>query len=197
MEVKNDAELMNEKDKNTFLVLLLIVLLIIIYIITFGKVNIGNNMSFPNEFKDTKEEAERKHKRLKSLVDKQETLKRKLNKRFKIAYFFVRLVFVGLWIGIIFVLWLFHVISSLSDILDWSEAILIFVVTINFLTFGNLKNIENYIHIIKTKIENWIYGKYIAIEKKIETNKSEIKEIENTIELMNQFEVENPSSLLP
>lgn len=88
MEIKNDTELMNEKDRNTFLVLLLIVLLLIIYIITFGKVNIGNNKSFPNEFNDTKEEAERKHKRLKSLVDKQETLKRKLNKRFKIAYFF-------------------------------------------------------------------------------------------------------------
>lgn len=106
-------------------------------------------------------------------------------------------MFVGLWIGIIFVLWLFHVVSSLSDILDWSEAILIFVVTINFLTFGNLKKIENYIHIIKIKIENWIYEKYITIEKEIETNKSEIKEIENTLELMNQVEVEKPSSLLP
>lgn len=170
-----------EKEEKTFLIVLAIVLIIIIYIITFGKVNIGNGDKFPSEFKDSKEEAERKHKRLRALVNKQEALKRKLNKRFKLVYFFVRLVFVGLWFGSIFLLFVFRVVSNLSDILDWSEAFLLILLIANFLTFGTLSNLESFITILKNKIENWIFGKYVKIDEKIDLNKSELKIIENQI----------------
>ena len=155
--------------------------IIIIYIVTLGNVNIGNGIKFPSEFKDSKEEAERKHKRLKALVDKQEAIKRKLNKRFKLVYFFVRLVFIGLWAVLIILLSVFGVVTSLSDILDWSEALLLVLLVANFLTFGTLTNLENFIDILKNKIENWIYGKHVKIDEKIDINKQELMAIEAQI----------------
>lgn len=170
-----------EEDEKTFLIVLVIVLIVIIYIATLGNVNIGNGIKFPSEFKDSNEEAERKHKRLEALVDKQEVLKRRLNTRFKFVYFFVRLVFVGLWVGMIILLSVFRLVSTLSDILDWSEVFLLVLLVVNFLTFGTLTNLENFINILKNKIENWIYGKHVKIDEKIVTNKQELKVIETQI----------------
>lgn len=171
-----------EDDKETLLIIFVIVFIVIIYIATLGNVNIGDGIKFPSEFKDSKEDAERKHKRLEALVDKQEALKRRLNTRFKFVYFFVRLVFVGFWVGMIILLSVFGLVSTLSDILDWSEAFLLVLLIANFLTFGTLTNLENFIDILKNKIENWIYGKHVKIDGKIETNKNELKVIETVIE---------------
>lgn len=172
--IKNKTNSLSEKEENILLIILLVVLFVIIYIVTFGNVNIEKSIQFPEEFKDTKEEAERKHKRLKLLINKQETLKKKLSKRFRIAYLAIRLLLVSIWGITLFLLYQFNVINGLSDVLDWSEALLLVIITLNFLTFGNLTNLESFVHTIKTKVENWIFGKYICIDDKIENNKNEL-----------------------
>jgi len=82
----------------------------------------------------------------------------------------------------IILLSVFGLVSTLSDILDWSEAFLLVLLVVNFLTFGTLTNLENFIDILKNKIENWIYGKYIKVNEKIDANKNELKVIETVLE---------------
>jgi len=171
------------KKKNdrflTFLLVLFIIVLIIIFVASLGQVNISDTVSSPKEFKDTKEQAQRRHDKLKVLIEKQIALKEKLTKRFRRIYFAVRLSFIALWGGYIFVLIKLHWIQNLGDALNYSEAAILVCVALNFLTFGNLSNLNSFLGLIKLKLENWIWGKHINISESIEENKTELKMLKN------------------
>jgi hypothetical protein len=164
-------------------VVVIIVIIIIAFVFSLGSLKTEDFNQLPEEFKDSKEEAKRKHERLRLLLEKQEKLKTKLDKWFKIIYFFVRLILVVFWFLIIGTLYYFNFIHNLGDLLNFSEALILICITINFLTFGTISNLKSFIDLIKTRIENWVYGKNITIDQKIEINKNELiklkKEIEN------------------
>lgn len=164
------------------LIVILIIILIIVFVITLGKLDVGKTQLVPDEFKDDKEEAKRKHKRLSELLAKQEQLKIKLTKTFKRMYFAVRILFVLLWGGILFTLYKFGLINNLGDILNYSEAGILICLVLNFLTFGTISNLHNFVSLISTKLENWIWGNYIHLDNKIENNKTELIELETKIQ---------------
>jgi hypothetical protein len=169
-----------KKYTNDILIVILIVILLVVFVLSFGNLD-GDEFNIPKEFKDDKASAKSRHKKLTALIDKQEQLKQKLDKKFKRIYFGVRIVLVLLWVGVMFSLYLFNLITNLEDFLNYSEISILIIVTFNFLTFGTITNVKNYISFLKTKTENWVYGKYINLEIKINENKTELKKLEKEI----------------
>lgn len=164
-----------------WLVVVIVLIIIIVFVVSLGSINPGNTVKFPDAFKESKEEAKRKHKRLKEHIDKQVALKIKLDKRFKRTYLFIRITLVLLWFGILGVLYFINLISNLSDALTYSEVLIILVLIANFITFGSITNMNEFIDSLKTKTENWIYGKYIILDNTIESNKAELVKLDKII----------------
>jgi len=162
-------------------IVLFIIILLILYVVSFGKLNIGNNLKAPNEFKDDKEQAQRRHNKLKALIEKKEALKIKLEKRFKRIYFLIRLGFVAVWAAYLYIFILLGHVNNLEDVLNYSEAAILGWVALNFLTFGNLSTLNGFIDLIKMRLENWIWGKHLNLDSKIELNKQEVVVLETTI----------------
>lgn len=177
----------DNKDKSTFQIVFIIIFLIIIYLAVLGKIDIENFWKIPDEFKETKEKAKIRHEKLRNIIEKQLVLKSKLEKRFKNIYFFVRFGFVVLWFTLLFIIYQFGYIKNIGDILDFTEASILVLLVINFLTFGTITKLEKFISIIKTRTENMVYGKYINIDEKINLNKIEESELASKIELYDFF----------
>ena len=159
---------------------IVIIVILVLYVISFGKIS-TNNIGVPKEYKDSKEEAKRKHKRIKGLLEKQIAHKNKLEKIAKRVFLGVRIGLVLLWIAIMSGFWYFNFITDLEDFLNYSEAGILLLVTINFLTFGTITDLKEYIDLLKTKTYNWVFGKYINIGEKIETNKNNLVKLDDKI----------------
>lgn len=162
-------------------VVIIIIIILIIFLVSLGSIGSNNIVSLPVEFKDTKEEAKRKHKRLLLHIEKQLALKERLAKKFKRIYFCVRLGLVIIWSSLLSVFYFVGLVHSLSDALNYSEASILFIFVLNFLTFGTITNLKNYLDLIKTKTENWVYGKYVDLDIKIEMNKNELANLNSQI----------------
>lgn len=155
-------------------IVLVIILIIIIFILSFGRITSDEIKIIPDEYRDTKEEAKRKHNRLLAIIEKKEELKSRLAKKFKQVYFFVRIGLVTIWLLLLLPLYINGFIKNLNDLLSFSEACLLIIIIMNFITFGTITNLKNYLRVIKNKTENWIYGKYINIEADIDNHKIEL-----------------------
>ena len=73
------------KSKNDIpvaLIVIIVIVILIIYLASLGSIN-PSNLGFPQEYKDDKAEAKRRHKKLTEHIAKQEALKEKLDKIFK------------------------------------------------------------------------------------------------------------------
>ncbi|WP_321347071.1 hypothetical protein [uncultured Draconibacterium sp.] len=156
----------NKEDTNWVIIVFFLLLLLVIYVASLGKVDVGTSFSF-DEFKDNKEQAKRRHDKLKVLLEKKEALKTKLTKRFNRIYFAVRFSFVVLWGVYLFVLYKVGLVQNLEDGINYSEAAILGWLALNFLTFGNVSNLKNFLGLIKMKLQNWIWGKHINIEGSI------------------------------
>lgn len=169
-------------DTTTIFIVFLVIAIIIIFVASLGSINPSDIGKVPQAFKDSKEEAKKRHKRLVELLEKQEALKTKLNKRFIRIYFFVRVGLIMIWFAVLYAFYFLGFIQNLGDFLNYSEASILTLIAFNFLTFGTLTDLENYLTLMRTKIENWIYGKHITIGDKIESNKSELTELTKQID---------------
>ena len=171
----------NKSSIPTILIVIIVIIILLLFVASLGTIDPGSISKIPDEYKDTKEEAKRRHKKLGELIEKQTALKIKLDKKFKRIYFFVRLGLVLLWFGILSIFYFFDQIKNVGDVLNFSQASILILLVLNFLTFGTITNLKNFIDIIKTETENWIYGKYITIEQRIEINKKELSVLEEEI----------------
>lgn len=180
---------MRSKIKNFkwyhLLLIVAIVLFIVYYLFTLGKGKVPKVPVVPDAFKDSYEYAVHRHRKLKDLVAKKEKLKKKLDRVFKLTYFSVRIGLVLVWGGVMFVFWKIGQINNLEDFLNYSEASILLIITLNFLTFGKLTNLNMFLNRIKIKTENWIYGKYITIDKKLEGNINEKQNLELELNELN------------
>lgn len=170
----------NKNNTNTVIIIIVVVILLILFIVSFGKID-GDGLKIPDELKDDKASAKSRHKRLKALIEKQESLKRKLDKKFKRIYFGVRLCLVFLWAVLMILLYYFGLIKELGDFINYSELSILCLITVNFITFGTITELKSYIEFIKTKTENWVFGKYVSIEENITKNKVELGILETQI----------------
>jgi hypothetical protein len=171
----------NKFEIPTIVIVLIILFVLILFIASLGYLSPKEIGKLPNEFKDTKEEAKRKHKRLAEHIEKQEVLKEKLDRKFKRTYFLVRLGLMILWFAVLSVFCFLGFINNLGDVLNCSETSILILIVLNFLTFGTITNLKNYIDLIKTKTENWIFGKYVTINDKIEANKIELNKLSSDL----------------
>lgn len=161
-------------------VVIFVIFFIAIFILSLGNVKPGNQIT-PKEFKDNREQVQRRHDKLKKLIEKKEALNQRLSKIFRIIYFAVRLVFIGIWIAYLYTCVLFNHVNNLEDALNYSEAAILVWIALNFLTFGNLSNLNAFIDLIKMRIQNWVWGKYVQLDEKIECNKKEVALLEEKI----------------
>lgn len=172
---------MSKKESNNFWIIVLIIVLFLLYLASLGTISSDQIRKTPKAFRDEQEEAKRKHKKLVELIEKQKALKKKLTRKFKRIYAGVRIGLVLIWGGIMATLVAFGLIKNLGDFLNYTEVSVLVVLTFNFLTFGSLKNFRDYIVMLKTRTENWVYGKYVDIDLRIESAEKEKIEIEKTI----------------
>ena len=166
MESKRDV-------KQEVLIVILIIIAIIFYLFTFGKFSSKGKQ--PEEFRDDNLQAKIRHQKLTKLLESQKGLKQKLNKKFRLIYFCVRFLLVLFWIGIMSILYIFSIIKDLGDFLNYSELSVIIIITLYFLVFGTVKDLNNFLDLFKTKTENLVYGKYVNINEKIDENQKEVE----------------------
>jgi len=166
---------------HVIIVVLIAIFIILIYLISLGKVNLGEVVDNNQELRDTKEEALRKHKRLKAHIGKKEKLAQKLQRRFRWIYTIVRILLVALWGGTMYAFHKIGHINTLSDFRNYSQISVLVLVTVNFIVFGTITEFKSFIHLIRIRIENWIYGKYQNLDEGIEEQKTELKKLERKI----------------
>ncbi len=175
---------MNKKNKipnlNTALIIFLIIALVVIFVISFGQVG-SEDIKTPKEFKEDKPRAQIRYRRLSILIEKKNELKSKLDKKFLWMFFMVRFGLVSLWGIMMYLFFVIGWITDLEDFLIYSEASLLVIFTFNFLTFGNLTNLNNYIDLIKTRTKNWAYGKYLGLKEDI--NQLEVEQDKIRLEI--------------
>ena len=65
--------------------------------------------------------------------------------------------------------------------MNYSEAGILIWLVLNFLTFGTISNLQDFISLIRTQLENWIWGKYIHLDSQIENHRLELNKLETKI----------------
>jgi len=111
-------------------------------------------------------------------LDTMISLRDKLNRRFKIVYTLVRVSLVLLWVGFIYILYYLDVVNTLEDALNYSEASLLVIFMMNFITFGSIADLKEFLSVVKIRVENWIWGKNVDLPNVIERTANEITELE-------------------
>lgn len=168
-----------------WLIILLLVLLIIIHVMSLGQVD-PRVTNLPDELAESRENAKHRHRKLIALIKRQKKLKNKLDRKFKRIYLGVRILLVALWAGLLTTLYFFGEIKGLGDLLTYSQFSILLLVTIHFITFGSIKNINLFIGSLKERTENWVYGKYVDLDDRIDTNKKESRKLERNINEMTE-----------
>lgn len=186
---------MNSKKKRFkwyhFLFIVSVVLFIVYYLFTVGKGKVPKAQVVPDAFKDSYEHALHRHRKLNMQASKQLKLKKKLERIFKHTYFGIRIGLVAFWLGAMVVFWKMNHIKNLEDFLNYSEASILLIISLNFLTFGKLSNLNEFLSRIKIRTENWIYGKYITLDERIETTIIEKQDLQIKLNQLKDSKVNN------
>lgn len=179
---------MTSRKKNStnfwiwFAVILILVVVIILYVCTLGAVNVSND-GLAKEFKESKEDAIKRHALLKAEIFKKIALCKKLTRRFKIAYAITRVLLVLIWLIPLYILYTHGMITDVGGALDYSQGSLVVILILNFMTFGTLTNLDNFIAIVKTRVENFVWGKNITLPDQIQNDENDLLTLENQISL--------------
>ncbi len=166
-------------EESILIIAFVIIIIILIYIFTVGKINLTSKID--NKKDESIDLAKHRHTRLKAHLDKQESLKKKLQKRFKQIYTAVRVLIIAGWIGGILILIKLNLMKDIGDFLNYSQLLLIGLLVIHFLTFGTISNLKSFLDNIKGSLENRIWGKYIDLDERIKANHIELTSIEEQI----------------
>lgn len=161
------------------IVVLIVLVVIIIFVASLGTLDIENQL--PQEFKDSKDEALKKHKALLAELEKKKALKEKLARRFKYSYLTVRISLVIICSVSIFFLGYILGAQTLSDFLNYYEASIIALFAMNFIAFGTIANFHDFIHVLRTKVENWVWSKHINLPIEIDLMTKEIESLNGQI----------------
>ena len=172
-------------------IVLLILFGVIIYFISIGKIDVSKFKFLPQEFRDSineaikkKKEGEEKRKECLKLQKKVSKLKNviiKKEKRYKRVFTLVRIIFVLLWLIYLLILHMLGYNDNLEDSLNLSEFMILFLLTIHFLTFGTISNLDKYIEGVRSRIHNWIFRDIDFIYDEINQNEKKLVVIENDL----------------
>lgn len=162
------------------LIAILIVIGLVIFIGTLGKVNIGESIA-PNDFSESKSKAQLRYERYQYVLHKRLGLKKKLDKVHKYIYLSVRLIFVLIWAGLLFLGFKLDYVNNLEDVLNYSEALLLLALVFNFLCFGSLTNMNQMLNGLRTIVKNRVYGRYINLDAVIQRSEIELLVLKENI----------------
>jgi ABC-type multidrug transport system fused ATPase/permease subunit len=179
-----------EKDYNYIIIAIIVFAFIVLYLISLGKIKDTTFRSRYDVLNESLEKANARHTKLQASIDKKVELKEKLKKRFRWIFFSVRILLVAFWAVALVGLYLFGIVVNIGDALNYSNAFILVLITLNFITFGSLTNLSSFINAIKTRVENWVYGKYVSIDEIIEVDKVKLEGTKKGIEVI-QEEIKN------
>jgi hypothetical protein len=161
-------------------VVAIVLVVIIIFVASLGTIDVESQL--PQEFKDSKDEALKKHKALLAELDKKKALKEKLTRRFKYSYLTVRIFLVIICSVSIYYLGYLLGAQTLSDFLNYYEASIIVLFAMNFIAFGTIANFHDFIQVLRTKVENWVWIKNVNLPKEIDSMSKEIETLNGQIQ---------------
>lgn len=72
----------------------------------------------------------------------------------------------------------FYIIQGIEGTVIYSEVSLLVLVIINFLFLCSLSSLKDFINVIKTRIENWIFEEYINLDERIVVHKEGLGKLE-------------------
>jgi ABC-type multidrug transport system fused ATPase/permease subunit len=183
-----------EKDYSLIIIAIIVFAFVVLYLLSLGKIKGTTSKSRYDELNESLEKANARHTKLQALIDKKVELKEKLKKRFRWIFFSVRILLVAFWAVALILLYLFGIVVNIGDALNYSNAFILVLITLNFITFGNLTNLSSFINAIKTRVENWVYGKYVSIDGIIEVDNLKLVEDKKGTEVI-QEEIKNINEL--
>ena len=167
------------KRNDWILLGLFIILIVVIYLVSFGNIDITKSEEAKTKtIEERRIFALRRRKKLLALVKEKESLQKKLNKRFRILYFGLRLLLVGTVIGYNLILYFGFKITQIGLILQWNQIAFLIIAVVLFLTFGTFTNVKNIVNYFKIFIDNWVYSRFIKLPVQIEQHIEEVKRIE-------------------
>jgi len=165
-----------ENKINWPLLILLICIFALLIALSFGKLDVMEELSDRESFEERRLRAEARNRRLKMLIEKKQAVKKKLIRKFKWIYFSLASTFI-LFIAVIqFILFLVH-----SNIIIWDTIFtsgFLFLYTIYFRKKFSLIELVKFCEI---KIQNKVFGKYVTIDEQIEKHQEEVKDLEQSL----------------
>jgi Ca2+/Na+ antiporter len=164
------------------LIVLIVIALFVVWVMSLGQVS-SNEISRPNEFKEDREQAKRKHKWYKIKLRGQKKLKEHLEKKLKLIYFGMRLGLFLLWGGIIIALYLVGLIASLIGVFGYTAGISGCIIGATYLSTGTYYDLKELADILKIRTENWVYGKYLDLDERIESSELKIEELDSKLQM--------------
>lgn len=175
-----------KKNKSTpisvwLLVVVIVLIVVIVFVASFGTFDVKKQL--PQEFKDSKEAAIKKHKALTAELDKKKALKKKLEIRFRNSYQAARISLVVICCTLVYLIGNRLGAQSLGEFLNYYQASIIFLFAMNFMAFGTVANFRQFIYFLRTRVENWVYGKHLSLPKEIKLVTTEIETLENKISI--------------
>ena len=174
----------NEKVISIWIWIFLVIfiaIIILVYILSLGNVNIANESKILPDFKDTKEEAIKKHAQLQVELEKLQVLKLKLDRYFKFTYLIVRVLLIGGVSTLVYFIGKYFGAKTLSDMLDFYEASIIILFGLNFIAFGTVANSKEFIKLIRANVENFVWRKNLMLMTKIESFQKELVTLKESI----------------
>jgi hypothetical protein len=179
-------KLENSKNKMPWwqwvLLIIGVIAVIALFIFTLGRWNLISSKDKGGNVKNDKEDAKQQHKVLKTELSKNIQLSDKLHRKFIWAYRAARIGLVMLWSCLMMVFYFLDYITNLSDFLTYTEASILGLVTLNFITFGTITNANDFINTIKIKVENRVYKKHVNLPAVIDVKVQELKKLEEIME---------------
>ncbi|MFZ6009476.1 MAG: hypothetical protein ACOYXT_03940 [Bacteroidota bacterium] len=137
--------------------------------------DLADKDELPKEFKDSKDQAFQRHEALKRELEQKVALKEKLARRFKSVYAVVRFVLVTMWLGPLYVLYRLGIVINVEDALNYSQASFFILLILNFITFGSLTNLNDFLGVIKLRVENWVWSKHLNLSDDILAKNQELE----------------------
>lgn len=177
----------NKKDYESLMwigFVLLLIALIVVYLFTIGKVNLlsskDEEKSKENEHKEKLENRIRildhRYKKVQKVLEKKQVLKGQLDTVSRYIFLGVRLVIVFIFIAVGLVAHI-YLNAGFNEIVVYIQTGLVVICFLAFVIFGNPKNIiAMWSHLTK-KLTLYIYGKYINLDRQIDSHNEELKNI--------------------
>ncbi|MBO6623152.1 MAG: hypothetical protein JJ940_14790 [Balneola sp.] len=161
----------------TVLAIVIFVVIVFLFISSLGQYN-PTGITKSEEFKDEREEAERKHQWFTEVLKNQKKLKTDLQFKFKWIYALVRVFVLLVWMAFIYSMYTFGITTGILGLFALSSLPLWFVIVANFFVTGTYRDLKDFIRVTEIKLENWVYGRYIDIDARIASTQEQIKSVE-------------------